>query len=293
MRSVSLGDVLQSAATAARLEQLVRLARRVRSRRRGAFKLPGRGVEVGGRRDYVPGDDLRLVDWPAYARLERMLLKVTEEQPEPRLDLVLDGSASMQVGEPSPLLRAALACAALAAVSTARDVRVVLWWGGAPLAQQALRRPSELPRLLRFMSGLRGVGAGDLRGAALLAAQRIRHAGAALVLSDGLDERVGDAARRLRSRGCDTRVVLIEPRHELEELAQAAFAEGGLAELVDAETGARVLRPLGPVALAEARRARESRLRAEQARLEEQGTPALRLPAADPFEAIARTLLRA
>jgi uncharacterized protein (DUF58 family) len=282
-------------ATTARLERLVLLARRVRpSRKRSrALRLPGRGLEPGSRREYQPGDDTRQVDWPAYARLERLLIKVQEELPEPRLDLLLDGSGSMSAGEPTPLLRACLASAALAAVAVARDVRVVVWWGGAPRSRHELRRPGQLVGLLRFLDRLTGQGIGELAATSGQAVGLIRHAGAALVLSDGLSPELVTAAQRLRGRGCDTRVVLVEPRHELDATRGADFAAGGLAELVDAETGARILRPLGPVALDEARAMRAARIAAQVRALEAAGIATLALPPADPFEAVAQNLLRA
>ncbi|MGE0710076.1 MAG: DUF58 domain-containing protein [Planctomycetota bacterium] len=288
-------SVLLESSTAARLERLVVLARRVRPprRRRFALKQPGRGVEPGSRRDYAPGDDLRLVDWPAYARLDRLLVKVQEELPEPRLDLLLDASGSMAAGDPPPLERAALAAAALAAVAVARDVRVVLWWCGEALGRHELRRPGQLRGLLRFLAVGRAGGPSALDRGATLATQHLRHPGAALLLSDGLNPELPLAARRLRARGCELRALLVEPELEVPPAVREALAAGGLAELVDAETGARELRPLGPLALAAARTERDARLDRATRELEQAGVTCLRLPPADPFEATARALLRA
>src|SRR3954467_6373458 len=89
----------------ARLEKLVRLARRApppRPERKRRFLSRGKGVEVATYRDYAPGEDIRLLDWAAYARLERLYVRVVEEVIEPRLDLIVDASGSMGHGEPAP-----------------------------------------------------------------------------------------------------------------------------------------------------------------------------------------------
>lgn len=281
-------------ATLARLERLVVLARRASpARRRGAARA-GRGIEVGARRDYAPGDDVRLVDWPAYARLERLLVKVVEELPEPRLDLLLDGSGSMGVGTPAPHERAGLAAAALAAAATAREVRVTVWWGGEPEARHALGRPAELVGLLRWLAARTPRGAGRLPGAAARVARAARGRGKAVLLTDGLEPGAGaEATRRLGSAGFDAQLVVVAPADELEGEAAAAGAEAGLVVLVDAETGARREAPFAPVALEVARTERARRRTELLAALEARGVQAEVLLPDAPFEAVARGLLRA
>lgn len=64
-------------------------------------KALGSSVEFSDFREYVPGDDLRRLDWNAYARFDRLFLKLFMEEQEQRVHLVLDMSASMGFGEPS------------------------------------------------------------------------------------------------------------------------------------------------------------------------------------------------
>ena len=59
---------------------------------------PGFSQEFAEYRDYVPGDDLRFVDWNAYARTDRLYLKRFEGETNTRLLVVLDISASMGRG---------------------------------------------------------------------------------------------------------------------------------------------------------------------------------------------------
>lgn len=60
-----------------------------RSRRRGA------SIEFADYRDYAQGDDLRRLDWNVFARLERPLIKLTEEEEDLAVHLLVDTSDSM------------------------------------------------------------------------------------------------------------------------------------------------------------------------------------------------------
>ncbi len=47
-------------------------------------------------RDYVPGDDLRHLDWRGYARTEQLRIRLHQEEVAPHVDVLLDTSASMR-----------------------------------------------------------------------------------------------------------------------------------------------------------------------------------------------------
>jgi uncharacterized protein (DUF58 family) len=74
-------------------------------------------MEFMEHREYQPGDDLRRVNWSAYARSDKLVVKVHRQEVCPHLDLVIDGSRSMSLAGTAKLratlgLAAALACAA-------------------------------------------------------------------------------------------------------------------------------------------------------------------------------------
>ena len=58
-------------------------------------KALGSSVEFSDFREYALGDDVRRIDWNAYARFERLFLKLFMEEQEQRVHLLLDVSASM------------------------------------------------------------------------------------------------------------------------------------------------------------------------------------------------------
>ena len=70
----------------------------------GRHASPHRGssVEFAEYRKYVPGDDLRRLDWRAYGRSDRFYVKEYEADTNLRLCLVLDTSGSMAFGSVKP-----------------------------------------------------------------------------------------------------------------------------------------------------------------------------------------------
>ena len=53
----------------------------------------GRGIEFADHRPYTPGDDFRHIDWNAYRRLNRLLLRLFDEEQDLPIYLMLDVSA--------------------------------------------------------------------------------------------------------------------------------------------------------------------------------------------------------
>jgi uncharacterized protein (DUF58 family) len=60
--------------------------------------LHGLSVEFADYREYTPGDDLKRIDWRAYARSNKFQIKRYEEESNLRATIVLDASASMRYG---------------------------------------------------------------------------------------------------------------------------------------------------------------------------------------------------
>jgi uncharacterized protein (DUF58 family) len=80
-------------------------------------RLAGESMEFMDHREYQPGDDLRRLDWAAYARSDKMIVKLFRQEVCPHLDVVIDGSRSMdlpgsQKGQVTAVLAAALTTAA-------------------------------------------------------------------------------------------------------------------------------------------------------------------------------------
>jgi hypothetical protein len=59
----------------------------------------GSSLEFMDHREYMPGDDLRSIDWNAYARSDKLSIKLYRDEVLPHLDLIIDGSRSMALDD--------------------------------------------------------------------------------------------------------------------------------------------------------------------------------------------------
>ena len=119
----------------ARLEKMELVSRKVfRGRMKGERRSPrkGQSVEFADFRNYVPGDDLRFVDWNTYARLEKLFLKMFLEEEDLHFYALIDASSSMDFGEPTKLRFAVQLAAALGFIGLVRGDRVKIETIGQP-----------------------------------------------------------------------------------------------------------------------------------------------------------------
>ena len=113
----------------ARCAKLVLFSRSItQGRMRGEKRSRRRGLstEFADHKDYTPGDDLRHLDWNIFGRLEKLFIKLFEEEEERNVFLLLDASASMQIGEPDKWRHSRQIAAALGAIALSAGDRVHL-----------------------------------------------------------------------------------------------------------------------------------------------------------------------
>jgi uncharacterized protein (DUF58 family) len=111
----------------AQLERLELVSRKIfRGRMKGErrSKRKGQSVEFSDFRNYVPGDDLRFIDWNLYARLDKLFLKMFLEEEDLHFYTLIDASPSMDFGEPTKLQYAKQLAAALGFIGLCRADRV-------------------------------------------------------------------------------------------------------------------------------------------------------------------------
>lgn len=105
-----------------RLEALALMVRRAVKGQMGGERRSmsrGRSPEFADFRNYTPGDDYRLIDWNAYARLDRFVLRLFVAEEELPLSLFVDLSASMDWGKPNKAATARRLAGAIAYVALA------------------------------------------------------------------------------------------------------------------------------------------------------------------------------
>lgn len=112
-----------------RLDNLALLTRHsMATGRPGRRRSPraGSSMEFADYRRYAPGDDFRRIDWRAYARLERLFLRVFEAEENIPVTILIDCSDSMQYGTPAKSELAVSLAAALAYIALKNEDSVIL-----------------------------------------------------------------------------------------------------------------------------------------------------------------------
>jgi uncharacterized protein (DUF58 family) len=181
--------------------------------------LRGAGVEFGGYREYVPGDDLRWLDRRSLLRHQHLLVRQFETETDRTLSLVVDASASMGFRGPgapaTKLAFASLLAAALARVALrAGDPVSVAFLGGhgaEPVARSSGREQFE--RIVGALDAVRAGGDAHVDRAMVERAvawldRSVRRGSIVVVMSDLLDL-PEDAADRLSGLVSGGRVVVV------------------------------------------------------------------------------------
>lgn len=213
----------------------------------------GGGTELAQIRPYVPGDDIRQIDWNVMARTGEP--HVREHVPERALTavLVLDVSASMRFGTAERLKSdvAAGAALALAHLSTRRGGRLGLVTFGSAGSERALPPRQGRAGLLGLLAELRSPPADDGGGPtrleeALARAEPLRpRPGVVAIVSDLRGDR--DWRRRMARIAVRSDVIVIEVRDPREE----TIPDVGDVWLRDPETGSQLRVDTGSARLRE------------------------------------------
>ena len=147
----------------------------------------GSSIEFADYRTYAPGDDYRRIDWNAYARLERLFLRLYRAEENLSLRVFLDTSTSMAWGRPPKLRLAARLAGALSFIGVRNDDRVdvaTLRNGGLGEKAPTASGQHGVGAIWRFLERLSSGGTTDLNASLLSAARHVRGSGLALVISD-------------------------------------------------------------------------------------------------------------
>ena len=251
------GETLVDRAIIARVGHLPLNARRAMiGSVSGKHRSPHRGssVEFAEYRSYVPGDDLRRLDWRAYGRSDRFFVKEFEADTNLRLILVLDASGSMKYagdqgrGQRSKLDVAKTIGATLAQVALRQGDAAGLWIADDEERQTKIpprRKPSHLRALLEVMAGVQPHGETSLVETLHRAAEREQRRAMFVVLSDLFSPpaELREAFQHLRYRKHDVAVFHLLDRDEVEfrfdRPTRFVDPEGGASIVADPSTIAR------------------------------------------------------
>jgi uncharacterized protein DUF58 len=233
----------------ARLEQLrIKTRREFEGLGKGTHLSPRRGssLEFSDFRHYALGDDFRYIDWGLYGRTDKLYIKLFKEEEDLLTYIFLDASASMGLPEADRKFPMAIATAlAFAYVALAQGDRVmvrVLAGDSRTPAPGFLYGRHRIVELGQRLATVRPAGELDLAAALARELVSIRRAGKVFVISDYL-MMINSVTRGLglfTAANMDVTAVQI--------LGGGEMAGAGLAgdvELVDAESGERVMASIG------------------------------------------------
>ena len=232
-----------------RLERLSLSARKaVAGQTQGERRSPRRGqsVEFADFRPYAAGDDIRRIDWNAYARLEKFFIKLFVEEEDLTVHFILDASRSMRWGAPQKLEYAVRAAGALGYIALCGLDRITALaiGGGVDVYFSPHRGKRQALAYFDYLQNLakpdgnspdRPDPAKSLRAYAAGA----RAPGPLLVLSDLMDDGWLDGLRELALRGFEVSLVHIlapdEADPQLEGDLKLLDVEGGPAVEITAD----------------------------------------------------------
>ncbi|MCB9831308.1 MAG: DUF58 domain-containing protein [Planctomycetes bacterium] len=191
----------------------------------GQHKSPYKGssVEFREHREYVPGDDLRFIDWKVFAKSDRFYIKEYEEETNLKAYVVVDTSKSMAFASDgiSKLEYAKYVAAALCyLISQQQDANALVLWdrelkkflppGNNPLHQKDV---------YRSLSEAEADGSTDVARLFHDIAERVRQKSMIILLSDLFDDdRRGllRGLKHMRHKGHDVIVFHVLDRAEID-----------------------------------------------------------------------------
>ena len=209
----------------------------------------GSGVEFGGQRPYVPGDDLRFFDRRSLLRHDRMMIREFETETDRSVWVIVDATASMSYRGSGPGAKyafAALLAAALArvAISSGDPAGAVVLGGDKPVTLKPGSGREAFERIVSALSSVNATGdlASDDRAferALHPVAERARRGSMVVLFSDLFDlpPRARNALSGLAARGRIVHAVQVldpdERDFPFQDHARFRSLEGG--EVVDAD----------------------------------------------------------
>ena len=236
--------LLFDSAFLSKLEQLYLLSKKLfRGEHRAERKSrqTGSSLEFADYRNYTPGDDLRSIDWNIYGRLDRLFIKLFEQEQDLHIYFLIDASGSMRwQPENAPHLskfdQARKIAASLAYIGLANLDRINIHYFGANLiGDMGLSRgKSQFHKVLEFLRrSPEAEGATALLPSLRTFAARMKRRGLVFVISDffdpaGYEEGLGI----LRYNNFDLHLIQVLEPSEINP------TQTGDLRLIEAESGA-------------------------------------------------------
>ena len=191
----------------------------------GMHRSPYRGfsVEFAQHREYVPGDDLRYLDWKIFAKSDRYYIKEFEEETNLRAHLFVDQSESMAYGHDGGMSKFAYGATATAALAfliqqQSDAVGLTLFTDEVARTVPPKNTRANLGNILKALSEATPTSRSRIGGVLHELAAQLRQRGMVMIFSDLFDDAdtVLRGLRALTQRGHDVVVFHVLDRDEVE-----------------------------------------------------------------------------
>jgi uncharacterized protein (DUF58 family) len=240
------------ASTAPALPEVLRQVRRIELRTRGLVSsrfsgeyhsvFKGQGIEFVEVREYLPGDDVRTIDWNVSARTGETFVKKYVEERELSVLLMVDLSGSERFGTrgrfKSEMVAEVAASLAMSAVRNNDRVALLVFTDDIELFVPPRKGRRHALRIVRDLLSFEPKGTGtDLTGAIEYAIRLLRSRSIVFLVSDFQQPVSHELERALTALAYRHDVVPVA----LTDAAELEFPDAGLVQVTDPETGALVV----------------------------------------------------
>ena len=198
----------------------------------------GTSIDFAEHRQYMPGDDIRRIDWRLYGRVDRYYIKEYEADTNTNFNVLLDVSKSMSFGSgtSTKLDYARILAACLSYFANQQRDRVGLITYDEDVVEIVPPSAKHLPNVLHALARATPARGGNIERVFRKLNEQFKRRSMLLVISDFYEDpmKILDAFAQLRGRGNDLMAMHILDRAELE------FPYDGATSFEDIETGERI-----------------------------------------------------
>lgn len=181
----------------------------------------GSSVEFSDFREYIPGDDIRRIDWNAYARFDRLFVKLFMEEKEGLFRIFLDASKSMDFGTPLKSIHAKRLAAALSYSILDSSDRVILnvLKNSKNEIHKGTAGKQGFSKLVDTLSGITFEGNNDLTKS--IKSQDVNGRGMSIIISDLYTDTLEDALKYLTYKKQEIMVIhVLSPQEVTPEILE-------------------------------------------------------------------------
>ncbi len=200
-------------------------------------KSKGNSLEFSDFRDYTPGDDIRRIDWNSYGRLDKLFIKLFNEEKQSAFNIFIDKSKSMDFGETNKFLYAKLLAASIAYIAMKNSDKANIFICDKNITARKLNMSTKnmFADLVKFLDEINPSEKTKLNGCIKEVLNLNLGAGISFVISDFFSEDgFEEIIKVLQSKRQKVYLIHVLDSHEYDPKLSEAL------KLIDSETGENV-----------------------------------------------------